>query len=389
MNQIPTDVIVLPSGHGRWVVYNLFAKTSLGCSSDSIGLLAAAVSTQRERLEEQHADRFFEVWDVQCFSNEDGLLADPSRFERDVRQWGDPSLVHVKELYQRFLDGCFVVEDMDAYAKRFMQKTSLLDRFNFGNFHQQLGQHLALKRRESAENWWINQKFTDDLEGVRENLYGAVQEWGLRQYFSGRLEPGDFVVDLGCGTGYYSKVLGTYGASVRGYDPSRAMIDLAQRSTPGDVEFKVAPLGTPEALQDLPDECADYVTMIDALLFYFVPSEPDQDISASALFEDIRRVLKPDGIFISVEPHYLFWLQPWFGEETRPFTVMTEYCTKAFGVTPTISEYLQTVFNNGFFSRWMEELLPDPSFENEDRRAFYFARQFPLWHLFEFGKTPA
>ena len=31
----------------------------------------------------------------------------------------------------------------------------------------------------------------------------------------------------------------------------------------------------------------------------------------------------------------------------------------------------------------MEELTPDPTFEIVDKRGYNFAKQFPLWHLFE------
>ena len=30
------------------------------------------------------------------------------------------------------------------------------------------------------------------------------------------------------------------------------------------------------------------------------------------------------GVLISLEPHYIFWLAPWLGEEQWPFTVLTE-----------------------------------------------------------------
>ena len=123
--------------------------------------------------------------------------------------------------------------------------------------------------------------------------------------------------------------------------------------------------------------------MSDALLFYFVPVMKNQKADLQILFDDIRRILKPNGKFISMEPHYLFWLLPWLGEKQRPFTILTEYSKKVFGVIPTMSQLIQAFAKGGFVVTWMEEILPDPSFELVDSRAYNFANQFPLWQIFE------
>ena len=81
----------------------------------------------------------------------------------------------------------------------------------------------------------------------------------------------------------------------------------------------------------------------DALLFYFVPVDTEQVISINFLLADVRRILKPKGRFISVEPHYIFWLLPWLGEVDRPFTILTEYLNKTFGVTATLSQLSKNI----------------------------------------------
>ena len=104
------------------------------------------------------------------------------------------------------------------------------------------------------------------------------------------------------------------------------------------------------------------------------------------LFSDIRRILKHDGIFISVEPHYIFWLLPWLGTKKNPFTILSEYNKKRNGVTATISQLIQSYSKGGFTVNWMEELIPDKSFIKIDSRAYHFAKEFPLWQLFELKK---
>jgi SAM-dependent methyltransferase len=123
--------------------------------------------------------------------------------------------------------------------------------------------------------------------------------------------------------------------------------------------------------------------MSDALLFYFVSPTPKQTASIEVLFRDLKRILKPGGTFISVEPHSLFWLAPWLGDPRRPFTVLTEHLHRWFSVTPTHPAFIQAAARGGFAITWMEELAPDPRYQEVDLRGYHFARQFPVWQLFE------
>ena len=74
------------------------------------------------------------------------------------------------------------------------------------------------------------------------------------------------------------------------------------------------------------------------------------------------------------------------GEKENPYTILTEYNNKKFGVTATISKLIQSFSKGGFSVTWMEELTPDNSFKNIDERAYNFAMEFPLWQLFELTK---
>ena len=47
------------------------------------------------------------------------------------------------------------------------------------------------------------------------------------------------------------------------------------------------------------------------------------------------------------------------------------------------NQLIQSYSKGGFQVTWMEELTPDPTFEIVDKRGYNFAKQFPLWHLFE------
>lgn len=381
------DVVVLPEAGARWTVMNVFAHTCLGVESPALEVLSAAEEATPDELQARFADKRFRTWEIGRFSNYESLLADPTRYVRDVNAWPEAEELDAIELVSRFEARCLLVRDETAYRSRFAAKTSLLDAERFGNFHQQLGQELIVTHRQAPSDWWVHQKFTDDMQQVRNNLYRAVQESFLGDYFARTLGPGDVVVDIGCGTGYYSNLMARTGASVLGIDPDAEYIALANRHAAEGARFETVKVSQPGAMDSISSGSVDYVFMTDALLFYFVPIDPRRVADIEILFSDIYRILKPDGAFISVEPHYVFWLLPWLGDADRPFTVISEYIHKTYGVVPSVSQLVQAYAKGGFSVHWMEELLPDPSFESVDKRAYFFASQFPLWQLFELKKT--
>jgi len=376
---VPKDVIFLPESTAeypdRWVALNVFSRTALGISSEVFRLLGAAETSE---------DGPYRCWKIEYFSNEAGLLADPSRFRRDLRQWQELSL-NRQELLAELKKRCIVVDDEAAYRKRFQPKRHILDYQNFGNFHQQHGQYMALTRREDAAGWWMRQKFSPDQLSVRrDTLYGAIQNAFLEEYTEQRITKGMSVVDLGCGTGVYSNLMAGRGANVLGVDPSDEYLAVARAHAREGARFEQMQIGQAGGLDNIPTGSADIVFMSDALLFYYVPFFPGQTADIGVLLSDIRRILKPDGAFLSLEPHGVFYLMPWLGAEDRPFVVVTEYLRKSFGIVPPLSWLIRTVTQAGFAVSDMRELTPAGYFAEIDPRGYHFASEFPLWHLLEF-----
>jgi SAM-dependent methyltransferase len=379
---VPKDVVFLPESTAehpdRWVALNVFSRTALGISGEVfrlLGELPAAAACN---------DGPFKCWQIEFFSNEMGLLADPSRFRRDMRQWYEVSLSR-EELLVELKKHCIVIDDEVAYRGRFQPKRHLLDYQNFGNFHQQHGQHMTVVRRENPADWWMRQKFSEDQTSVRpDTLYGAVQNAFLESYVAERITRGMFVVDLGCGTGVYSNLMASRGASVLGVDPSDEYLAVARAHAREGVRFEQMQIGQTGGLDAIPAGSADIVFMSDALLFYYRPFYPGQNADIGLLLADIKRILKPGGAFVSLEPHGVFYLMPWLGAEDRPFVIVTEYLHKTSGIVPPMSWLVRKVVERGFVLTDMQELTPAAYFANVDSRAFHFANEFPLWHLLEF-----
>ena len=117
-------------------------------------------------------------------------------------------------------------------------------------------------------------------------------------------------------------------------------------------------------------------------------ADPSQPADITVLLSLIRRLLKPDGRFISVESSYSFWLAPWLGDADHPFTVMSEYQDRSFSVTPILADFLGAFCGAGICLTDMREAAPDTDY-SADPRAAAFACEFPLWQLFEFAVYPS
>jgi len=381
---ISQDVIVFHI-QNKWVIMNIFTKTTIGVEQKFFEIF----NNENLNLSDKKINSFkekFLIWDISKFSNEDGLLADPSRFLRNEYDWKNKKELELKEVINILEEKFLIINKDKEYRNKFQRKKSILDSENFGNFHDQLGQHLILNLRKSPEKWWTEQKFNQDYSSTKNNLYDAIQSKFLEKYFSSKIKSEYTVVDIGCGVGYYSNMMAKNGAKVLGVDPNPEYIKIAEKNAVPNTEFMVMDIGNSEELRKIPNGSADIVFMSDALLFYFVSPDVKKKPNLEKLFSDIRRILKPNGTFISVEPHYIFWLSPWLGEEECPYTILTEYNNKKFGVTATISKLIQSFSKGGFSVTWMEELTPDDSFKNIDSRAYNFAMEFPLWQLFELSK---
>jgi SAM-dependent methyltransferase len=383
MALIPSGVFLFPEKNDYWIIMNIFSKTSLAIDHSAIKILNEICNLSTDNLISKYKNNTWNIYDVQWFSNEQGLLADPTRYQRKNENWKLKKSIKIQELINEFYKNFFIIDNKADYSKKFQNKTSLLDTEHFGNFHQQLGQHLILNKRENSSDWWVKQKFNDDFVSLRNNLYHAIQGKFLKKYFTQKFNSNDKVLDLGCGVGYYSNMIAKCGASVMGIDPNENYIEIAKKNAVNGTQFEIFDIGTKGSLDNMPTSSVDYVFMSDALLFYFVSFNEKLKPDIQILFNDIHRILKPNGTFINLEPHYIFWLLPWLGTEEKPYTILTEYLQKSYGVTPTISQLIQSYSKGGFQLNWMEELTPDPTFEIIDKRGYNFAKQFPLWHLFE------
>jgi O-antigen biosynthesis protein len=120
----------------------------------------------------------------------------------------------------------------------------------------------------------------------------TVAEHVKRYTFAAKLVAGLDVIDVACGSGYGSQMLGRAGArSVRAFDISRDAIEYAREHYAcHNVTFEV---GDATSLRDVPNDWADSVISFETIEHI----EDDQ-----AYVNEMHRVLKPGGRFIVSTP---------------------------------------------------------------------------------------
>jgi ubiquinone/menaquinone biosynthesis C-methylase UbiE len=103
---------------------------------------------------------------------------------------------------------------------------------------------------------------------------------------------GDQVLDVGCGSGYFSRRLAPVvgpGGAVVGIDPSQPMLDYARQHAPANCTFRAA------GAEDLPLGDGSFDLVVSSLAFHHIPTEHRGDA-----IRELFRVLRPGGrLFIA------------------------------------------------------------------------------------------
>jgi len=138
----------------------------------------------------------------------------------------------------------------------------------------------------------MNHFYKEDLAYVHHVGYDEFSKRAGREllelFRSCGLDAGT-VIDLGCGTGHWAKMLTDEGYTVYGFDISDAMIRMARRTSP-HAEFAVA------SLNDIEFRSCSAVTALGEVLNYRVDDEPSYEILAER-FKKISEHLQEGGIF--------------------------------------------------------------------------------------------
>lgn len=191
---------------------------------------------------------------------------------------------------------------------------------------------------DSSTNAWNPDDYDDD--------YSFVHEYGNDVIDLLKHEPGDRIIDLGCGTGHLTADLAKRGASVTGVDNSAKMIARAREAYP-DLKFIHADA---QSLDEVIEREFD-AAFSNAVLHWIL----DQD----AVLSSVRTILRPGGQFVGE-----------FGGTGNVGTIVSEteaeLSERGYEWTnpwyfPSIGEYTTDLEDHGFevryatlFDRWTE-----------------------------------
>ncbi|MDQ7822761.1 MAG: methyltransferase domain-containing protein [Candidatus Eremiobacteraeota bacterium] len=346
------------------------------CISSSLFLALCGIDNEGELY----------AYDRTRFSYLDGLLADPtcynSKSNSEKIKFGS-----LQEAWQYLLRTFILIKDLDSYKAYFARKTTVLDNKHFGTFHQQLGAELILRQRKDPSQWWYEQKFDAESGLVKDTLYKYIQDHFIKEYLADYNLNDKVILDFGCGSGMASGQFIQGGARVIGVDPDENLLQkaktrLGERFEPIHMEVSAQSL-----LGNIPEKKIDMVWMSDVFLFYFYPMDAGKPLMApEKLLGELTRSLKDEGICVIMQPHGVFWLSPWLGHASMPYTIITEYLCKKFSVVPGLQELSNAIFKSGLLIRRIFE--PSP-LKNAalDAMANAFASNFPLWWVFECIKS--
>jgi ubiquinone/menaquinone biosynthesis C-methylase UbiE len=137
--------------------------------------------------------------------------------------------------------------------------------------------------------WGYDRRF--DPEGVRSNP-------SVRRHFLEVVAPlvkrSDAVLDLGCGPGGFLAALAPYCREIVGVDVVRTFVERCRETIAAAGLENARAEWSPDGTIPFADGAFDAVTMVDTLHHCDEPQ---------AVLDDVRRVLKPGGLLLMLEPN--------------------------------------------------------------------------------------
>lgn len=199
----------------------------------------------------------------------------------------------------------------------------------------------SMRTKKNPQGWFFNEML--EMPAVL-GLLGNVK--------------GKKIIDLGCGTGIYAKILTKKGARVKGFDISPEMIKIAKRDNP-QLDLRVG------SAYKIPfNEKFDIV--LASLVVHYLD---DWD----KMFKEINRVLKQGGIFIFSTGNPVYEVRERLKVKGKKYRVFGDYFKErkiwaswkvndqklqVFAYHKTYETIIKTIIRNGFEIIDYEDAFP-------------------------------
>ena len=196
---------------------------------------------------------------------------------------------------------------------------------------------------------------------------------------------GKKILDLGCGTGIYTKILKNRGAIVSGIDLSPKIIGIAKKNVKG-IDFRVG------SVSKLPYEFGTFDMVLASLVINYFP-----DLGKA--FREIRRILKKGGVFIFSTYNPVTKATRRMEGKPRKYRVFTDYFKEGkfyehwptFGVKMpyqhfTFQTLIRAIVKNGLMIEDVIDTKTIKKAEKLDRSIYNFTSKVPWFMVFKTRK---
>jgi SAM-dependent methyltransferase len=385
------NTLVLPLGGGLFRLFQVSARRNLIITRPVIELIdlsTGGADSDKLRCRFEELGEQVQVADATTFTLWDNAYCNSDFFDASVGT-ADLQALPWEEFLELLQDSGMVSDCWPPPTDQ--EKRHFADRFR-GSFYEQIATE-SLFHRTTPTAWWTAQKFEPGHASTRPTPYRYIEERFLDTYFAANLGGAD-VLEIGCGTGYFTARMARHARRVVGVDYNSDYVAIARQTWTGPdysrLGFQVGDIidlsrGAPAFAQDR----YDFVLLIDTFLFLFdARYQPELHQQRDAIMANLRRLLKPDGLLLVMDPHPL-WLTPWLGHPEAPFGILTEYRQRSFKVIPTLEEMTTFLCAHGLRIRRVLEPRIDKEFRDLDTQRFAFMNNVPQWWFFEIEPGPA
>ncbi|MDO8528463.1 MAG: methyltransferase domain-containing protein [Nanoarchaeota archaeon] len=140
-----------------------------------------------------------------------------------------------------------------------------------------------MNKNERAYNKFAEQYHKDLLNSETNFWHKFVEKPAMMSLLKGNIKNKE-VLDLGCGSGIFTKRLSSMGVDITGLDLSESLINIARRENP-KIKFYVG------NAKKTPFKKIQFDVITSSLMVHYV-----KDLNA--LFKEVSRILKKRGLFI-------------------------------------------------------------------------------------------
>ena len=312
----------------------------------------------------------------------ENMYNNPNQFDYEKIFEEIPSL-EIKEIIDYLIKINFI--STENVFNTNLEKSNPFERYK-GNINEQIATE-SLFRKKSISDWWVNQKFNSEERETTKNLYKYIQDNFLDNYFTNFLKDKK-VLEVGCGTGYYSKKMSNYAKSVVGIDYDKNYIDSAKKDIRNfnNLSFYIKDITDPNLFESFNKKTFDRIFMIDVFLFLFDKKfQPKLYKNKKIILSNISRLLDDKGEIIIMDPH-LFWLAAREGDKENPMAIMTEYKNRKFSSIANLEQYTKLFSEAGFLIKQILEPKCQNEFSKINDFDYAFTNQFPQWIVWEIVK---